>query len=138
MNGWSRAITTTAFMVSDYKECLKSCESWRHCLFGSSIRGHPEVVTTLTTSNLTDFGERWRISTLAAFSGVDLDGTAGERDYGDSWVPDDLYRHRTMIGTGSSPFARVMEGRQDRIMESVFLNASIFWGVLGQSMKFRG
>jgi DNA adenine methylase len=119
---WNSTIRNTVFLTGDFEECLSSAKSGDVAFLdppyvGTRGRYHP---------GLFDFDRLWteldRLNAVGVKWVLTLDGSAGARDYGHSWVPEDLYQERLTVGTGSSPFVRVMEGRVDEVRESVFLN----------------
>lgn len=119
---WHVAVRNATFAAADFEECLSSAVAGDVAFLdppyvGTRGRYHPGSF---------DFERLWRVLEALNSRGVrwilTLDGTAGDRDYGEDWVPEPLFLHRLTAGTGSSPFARVMEGRVDDVRESVFLN----------------
>jgi DNA adenine methylase len=65
-------------------------------------------------SSLNEKGVRWILT---------YDGAAGPRAYeAKGQIPCELYLHRLPLPTGSSPFARVMNGRIDPVTESLYVN----------------
>jgi DNA adenine methylase len=122
VTGWSKAIQQVQFRTEDFQASLERVQA-RDVVFldppyvGTRGRYHPAQF---------NFSRLWdtldHLNRVGAFWILTLDGTAGERDYGDQWVPSKLYQTRLCVSTGSSPFIRLMEGRVDKIRESVFLN----------------
>lgn len=119
---WNSSLQHTAFATCDFEEALSNARSGDVAFLdppyvGTRGRYHPGVFA---------FERLWAVLESLNSKGVSwvltLDGTAGDRDYGAHWVPEGLYEHRLSAGTGSSPFARVMEARVDAVRESVFLN----------------
>jgi DNA adenine methylase len=122
VNLWNRALEDTVIQCTDYEVLLLKA------VRGDVVFLDPPYVGTRGRYHPVDFDfdRLWRVMGELTTRGVNwmltLDGSAGDRDYGLNWVPEKLYLVRRSIATGSSPFSRLMEGRVDRVEESVFLN----------------
>lgn len=78
-----------------------------------------------------DFARLWRVLADLNDRGVHwimtLDGAAGARTYDTSTVPSAIWTHRMELGSGNSPFTRLMKISTDAIQEAVFLNFMPAW-----------
>ena len=118
---WSQYIQCVDFVVADYHETLARARS--HDLVfldppyaGTKGRYMPEEFDVqefcAELDRLNRVGVRWILT---------FDGTAGKRAYA-AIIPSDLYQVRLSIGTGNSPFTKLMRAGIDVVSESVYLN----------------
>lgn len=119
---WNAALTASSIACEDFESLLSQAEAGDVVFLdppyvGTKGRYHPAVF---------DFERLWAVLDALSQRGVwwmlTLDGEAGNRDYGSNWVPQELFQVRRSISTGLSPFSRLMDGRVDRVTESVYLN----------------
>jgi DNA adenine methylase len=118
---WSGAIAGLSFHSGDYRETLATARPGDLAFLdppyvGTKGRYRPDpfdfAALWSELDRLNGLGVRWMLT---------LDGEAGDRHY-TSAVPESLYRHRTGIGTGHSPFTRLAGASLDPVVESVYLN----------------
>ena len=67
------------------------------------------------------YNELERLNSVGAKWILTFDGTAGSREY-DFQLPQELYKHKTEIKTGNSPFTKSMKTSIDAVYESVYFN----------------
>ena len=121
INDWSGWVQNIEFVNQDYRKTIASAKKGDTVFFdppyvGTKARylpqsfGYSEFYSEL--KELNERGVNWILT---------LDGEAGNRSYAIN-IPSDVYKTKFKLSTGKSPFSKVMNGKQDKIMESVYLN----------------
>lgn len=118
---WSKWVQGITFYNQDYKLTLSQVEK------GDTIFLDPPYVGTRSRylPQFLDYNafysELERLNWVGVNWVLTLDGEAGERFY-DNKIPKDLFKTHFKLTTGKSPFSKVMNNKQDRVLESVYLN----------------
>jgi len=118
---WSQCIQCVEFVVADYQETLARVG------FGDLVFLDPPYAGTKGRYMPEDFdiqrfcAELDRLNRIGARWVLTFDGTAGKRAY-TAVIPSDLYQVHLSIGTGNSPFTKLMRTGIDAVSESVYLN----------------
>jgi DNA adenine methylase len=118
---WSHFIQDVHFEVSDYRTTLRNAGKGDFVFldppYGGTRGRYTKDVFDLATfystlGELNDRGVKWILT---------FDGIAGTREYKYD-LPEELYQHRIYLGTGNSPFTKMMRTTIDAVYESVYLN----------------
>lgn len=118
---WSRVLQGVELLTADYRETLARVTKDDFVFLdppyaGTKGRYHPEGFPPeplwRELDRLNSVGARWMLT---------FDGRAGKREYATS-VPEEIYVTRLSIGSGHSPFTRLMGSSLDEVTESVYLN----------------
>lgn len=118
---WSRWVQNITFYNQDYRLTLSEVKR------GDMVFLDPPYVGTRSRYLPRSFdydafyAELERLNNLEVNWILTLDGEAGDRSY-DSKIPKDLFKTHFKLSTGKSPFSKVMNKKQDKILESVYLN----------------
>lgn len=121
---WSKWISNTKFVVSDYRETLEDVRK------GDLVFLDPPYIGTKGRYLPNEFDydsfylELDRLNTIGVQWILTLDGQAGKREY-QKTIPSDLYTHSTDITTGKSPFPKVMYKTLDKVKESIYFNFQV-------------
>lgn len=121
IRNWSRWVQNITFYNQDYRLTLSEVKR------GDVVFLDPPYVGTHSRYLLQSFDydafytELERLNNLGVNWILTLDGEAGDRSY-DSKIPKDLFKTNFKLFTGKSPFSKVMNRKQDKILESVYLN----------------
>lgn len=124
LDEWSLRVSKTEFVAGDYEITLDSAQP------GDIIYFDPPYASTrgrYQNGNELDLDRFWsnldRLTQRGILWVLSFDGRAGSRDYSDVLeIPRQLSAVNLAMEVGSSPFPRVMNGRVDGVVESVFLN----------------
>ena len=118
---WSYFIRDVEFRKCDYRETLADATN-NDFVFLDPPYGGTKDRYTKTEFNLTEFhNELERLNYVGAKWLLTFDGTAGNREY-DYQLPKELFKHKTEIKTGNSPFTKLMKTNIDAVYESVYFN----------------
>ena len=118
---WSYFIKDVEFQNCDYRETLTDADK-NDFIFLDPPYGGTKDRYMKTEFNLQDFyNELERLNFVGAKWILTFDGTAGNREY-DFQLPNELYKHKTEIKTGNSPFTKSMKTSIDAVCESVYFN----------------
>jgi len=118
---WSYFIKEVEFRKCDYRETLADANK-NDFVFLDPPYGGTKDRYTKTEFNLQDFyNELERLNAVGAKWILTFDGTAGNREY-DYQLPKELYKHKSEIKTGNSPFTKSMRTSIDAVYESVYFN----------------
>lgn len=118
---WSAHIEGLEIEACDYREALCGAKEGDFVFLdppyvGTKGRYRPDIFDYRALINelerLTEQGVNWMLT---------LDGSAGDRQYAAS-VPRIPAQYTTHVGTGHSPFTRLMKTSLDDVSESVYLN----------------
>ncbi|MBM3437385.1 MAG: DNA adenine methylase, partial [Bacteroidetes bacterium] len=114
---WSYFIRDVEFRNCDYCETLSEAGD-NDFVFLDPPYGGTKDRYTRTEFSLADFyKELERLNSVGAKWVLTFDGTAGIREY-DYHLPKELYKHKTEIKTGNSPFTKSMRTSIDAVYES--------------------
>lgn len=118
---WNYFIRDVEFLNCDYRQTLADANK-NDFVFLDPPYGGTKDRYTKTEFNLDEFyNELERLNSVGAKWILTFDGTAGNREY-DYQLPKDLYKHKTEIKTGNSPFTKSMKTSIDAVYESVYFN----------------
>jgi len=118
---WSYYIKDVEFRNCDYRETLADADK-NDFVFLDPPYGGTKDRYTKTEFNLDQFYcELERLNSVGAKWILTFDGTAGTREY-DYQLPQEIYKHKTEIKTGNSPFTKSMKTTIDAVYESVYFN----------------
>jgi len=118
---WSYFIRDVDFRNCDYRQTLVDADK-NDFVFLDPPYGGTKDRYTKTEFNLDNFyNELERLNSVGAKWILTFDGTAGNREY-DYQLPQELYKHKTEIKTGNSPFTKSMKTSIDAVYESVYFN----------------
>ncbi len=118
---WSYYIKDVEFRNCDYRETLADADK-NDFVFLDPPYGGTKDRYTKTEFNLDQFYcELERLNSVGAKWILTFDGTAGTREY-DYQLPQEIYKHKTEIKTGNSPFTKSMKTSIDAVYESVYFN----------------
>lgn len=121
ISNWSNWIQNIEFVNQDYRKTIATAKKNDTIFFdppyvGTKARYIPQSfdyeVFYSELEELNRRGVNWILT---------LDGEAGDRSYTIN-IPKDVYQSKFKLSTGKSPFSKVMNGKQDKILESVYLN----------------
>ena len=118
---WNYFIQDVDFRNCDYRETLSDVNK-NDFIFLDPPYGGTKDRYTKTEFNLNDFyKELERLNSIGAKWILTFDGVAGKREY-DYQVPKELYKYKTEMNTGNSPFTKSMKSSIDAVYESVYFN----------------
>ncbi len=118
---WNYFIRDVEFLKCDYRQTLADANK-NDFVFLDPPYGGTKDRYTKTEFILDDFyNELEHLNSVGAKWILTFDGTAGKREY-DYQLPKDLYKHKTEIKTGNSPFTKSMKTSIDAVYESVYFN----------------
>lgn len=118
---WSFFIRDVEFRKCDYRETLRDANKYDFVFLDPPYGGTKDRYTK-TEFNLQNFyNELERLNSVGAKWILTFDGTAGSREY-DYQLPKELFKHKTEIKTGNSPFTKSMRTSIDAVYESVYFN----------------
>ena len=118
---WSYFISEVEFRKCDYRDTLADANQ-NDFVFLDPPYGGTKDRYTKTEFILQDFfNELERLNSVGAKWILTFDGTAGSREY-DYQLPKELYRYKSEIKTGNSPFTKSMKTSIDAVYESVYFN----------------
>ncbi len=118
---WSMFIKNVHFVNEDYRNILADANK-NDFIFLDPPYGGNKGRYTKAIFILDDFyRELERLNSIGAKWILTFDGSAGKREY-DYLLPKELYKHKTEIKTGNSPFTKLMRTNIDPIYESVYFN----------------
>lgn len=118
---WSYFIKNVEFRKCDYRETLVDA-SKNDFIFLDPPYGGTKDRYTRTKFNLEHFYcELERLNSVGAKWILTFDGIAGSREY-NFQLPKEIFKHKTEIKTGNSPFTKVMKTTIDAVHESVYFN----------------
>ncbi len=114
-------IRDVEFLNCDYLQTLADANN-NDFVFLDPPYGGTKDRYTKTEFSLDDFyNELERLNTVGTKWILTFDGSAGNREY-DYQLPKELYKHKTEIITGNSPFTKSMKTSIDAVYESVYFN----------------
>ena len=118
---WRYFIKDVEFRNCDYRETLSDANS-DDFIFLDPPYGGTKDRYTKTEFDLEQFySELERLNSVGAKWILTFDGNAGSRQY-DYQLPSELFKHKTEIKTGNSPFTKSMKTSIDAVYESVYFN----------------
>ncbi len=118
---WSYFIKDVEFRKCDYRQTLADANK-NDFIFLDPPYGGTKDRYTKTEFNLEQFySELERLNSVGAKWILTFDGTAGSREY-DFQLPKEIFKHKTQIKTGNSPFTKSMKTSIDAVYESVYFN----------------
>ena len=118
---WNYFIKDVEFRNCDYRETLADV-SKNDFIFLDPPYGGTKDRYTRTVFNLDHFyNELDRLNSVGAKWILTFDGVAGIREY-NYQLPKEIFKYKTEIRTGNSPFTKVMKTTIDAVYESVYLN----------------
>ena len=118
---WSYFIKDVEFRKCDYRETLGDANK-NDFIFLDPPYGGTKDRYTKTEFDLEQFySELERLNSVGAKWILTFDGVAGSRNY-DYQIPKEIFKHKTKIKTGNSPFTKIMKTTVDAVFESVYFN----------------
>lgn len=118
---WSEFVKDVEFRNCDYRETLLDADK-KDFIFLDPPYGGTKDRYTKTEFNLQEFyTELERLNSVGAKWILTFDGIAGNREY-NFQLPKELYKYKTEIKTGNSPFTKSMRTSIDAVFESVYIN----------------
>lgn len=118
---WSYFIKDVEFRKCDYRQTLADANK-NDFIFLDPPYGGTKDRYTKTEFNLEQFySELERLNSVGAKWILTFDGTAGSREY-DFQLPKEIFKHKSFIKTGNSPFTKAMKTSIDAVHESVYFN----------------
>lgn len=121
IDDWSKWVQNIEFHNQDYRKTLSGVKNGDTVFLDPPYVGTKARYMPQTFSYDDFFGELDRLNKIGAYWILTLDGEAGNRLY-DSKIPKDLYKRHLKMSTGKSPFSKVINNKDDNIIESVYLN----------------
>lgn len=121
INDWNRWIQNITFYSQDYKLTLATVKRGDMVFLDPPYVGTKARYVPQQFDYSTFFSELDRLNRLGANWILTFDGEAGNRYY-DSNIPQDIFKKYIKMSTGKSAFSKVMNNKQDTIIESVYLN----------------
>lgn len=118
---WSAAIQKFCFSNVDYRECLDNVTVDDFVFLDPPYGGTKDRYTKTDFDIHELFAELDRLNTKGVKWMLTFDGNAGDRVYNYA-PPQELYAHKFSVKTGLSSFKKIMDGEQNTITESVYLN----------------
>lgn len=118
---WSNWIQTIEFKNQDYRETIAKAKQGDTVFFDPPYVGTKARYMPQSFNYKVFYSELERLNNLGVNWILTLDGEAGDRSYTID-IPNDLFVSKFKLSTGKSPFSKVMNGKQDSILESVYLN----------------
>ena len=122
VHAWRLCLATVSFQVADYEETLVGVGAGDLVFLdppyaGTRGRYKPEPFDLERFQGVLE-----RLNQRGAHWMLTFDGEAGARVYGDGVIASELYRHRSTLETGHSPFTRLMKRSVDSVNEALYLN----------------
>lgn len=118
---WSYFASEVEFLNCDYRRTLADVNE-NDFVFLDPPYGGTKDRYTRTEFNLNDFyAVLERLNSIGAKWILTFDGSAGNRKY-DYQLPKELYKSKTELKTGNSPFTKSMKTSIDAVYESVYFN----------------
>lgn len=136
IDDWSKWVQNINFYNQDYKKTLLEVKTGDTVFLDPPYVGTKARYVPQTFDYDVFFKELEKLNKIGANWILTLDGEAGNRFY-DSKIPKDLYRKHLKMSTGKSPFSKVMNKKDDNILESVYLNFEPSTEVLDASIQKR-
>jgi DNA adenine methylase len=118
---WSRILPGIEFLACDYRVTLGSARPRDLVFLDPPYAGNRGRYRAESFDFKDFYRELERLNSIEARWILTLDGKAGARVY-DERIPASLYRTCVSLGTGNSPFTRLMRSSLDGVVESVYLN----------------
>ncbi len=118
---WNKWIENITFYNQDYRETLSKVKTGDTVFLDPPYAGTRSRYIPQIFDYSAFYKELERLNKLSVHWILTLDGEAGDRTY-DSKIPSSLFKKYFKISTGKSPFSKVMNNKQDQILESVYLN----------------
>jgi DNA adenine methylase len=118
---WSALVQGFEIQACDYREALAQARSGDFAFLDPPYVGTKGRYKPATFDYVAFCVELERLTRLGVAWMLTLDGTAGTRDYTSS-VPDIPAQRTVYVGTGHSPFTRLMRTSLDDVLEAVHLN----------------
>lgn len=121
ITNWSCWIQNITFYNQDYRLTLSEAKRGDMVFLDPPYVGTKSRYVPQSFDYSIFYEELERLNKLGVNWILTFDGEAGDRFY-DSKMPQDLFKKHFKLSTGKSPFSKVMNNKQDIIMESVYLN----------------
>jgi len=118
---WSHFIRDIDFRNCDYRKTLEDANKNDFIFLDPPYGGTKDRYTKIEFNLQEFYNELERLNSVGAKWILTFDGNAGGRDY-DYQLPKELYKHKTEIKTGNSPFTKLMKTNIDAVYESIYLN----------------
>lgn len=118
---WSEWVQNTTFYNQDYRITLSGIKRGDTVFFDPPYVGTRARYVPQSFDYDVFYSELEKLNNLGVNWILTLDGEAGDRSY-DNKIPQHLYQTHFKLSTGKSPFSKVMNNKQDKILESVYLN----------------
>jgi DNA adenine methylase len=118
---WSHIVQGVEFVAADYRQTLAPVRAG-DLVFLDPPYGGTRGRYVPVEFNLDEFySELERLNRVGAKWVLTFDGKAGNRSYA-AEIPSALYKVRSALPTGNSPFTKLMKTGVDAVVESVYLN----------------
>ena len=118
---WSHIVQGVEFVAADYRQTLAPVRAG-DLVFLDPPYGGTRGRYVPVEFNLDEFySELERLNRVGAKWVLTFDGKAGNRSYA-AEIPSALYKVRSALPTGNSPFTKLMKTGIDAVVESVYLN----------------
>lgn len=121
IKSWSKWVENITFKNQDYRITLSTVKKGDVIFLDPPYVGTKARYIPQSFDYAAFYAELERLNKVGANWILTLDGEAGDRLY-NSKIPKDLYKVGFKINTGKSPFSKVINGKDDTILESVYLN----------------
>ena len=121
VKNWSDWIRNTSFANQDYRLTLSRAKKGDTVFLDPPYVGTGTRYIPQTFDYNAFFTELKRLNRLEVNWILTLDGEAGDRAY-DSKIPKDIYKESFKLATGKSPFSKVINNKDDTVLESIYLN----------------
>lgn len=118
---WNKWIQNISFFNQDYRLTLLSASKNDVVFLDPPYVGTHSRYIPQSFDYDSFYKELERLNDIGVYWILTLDGEAGNRFY-DSKIPKNLFKKQLKLSTGKSPFSKVINNKQDIILESVYLN----------------
>lgn len=118
---WSKFIEHVHFFNQDYRTILSDTNKNDFVFLDPPYGGTKDRYTKIEFNISDFFNELEKLNSKGVMWILTFDGSAGAREYNYS-LPPELFKNKTQIKTGNSPFTKLMKTNIDAIHESVYFN----------------
>jgi len=118
---WSKRIQGLEFVCGDYRSTLESVTSNDFVYLDPPYFNtkHKRYLETIEYEPFIEFLEL--LNSKGVKYALSYDGVRGDNDY-TVQLPKELYKQHLFIKSGNSSFRKVMDGKQEMVTESLYLN----------------